>query len=125
MEIQLREAYTEDTRSYDVDWDAYNGALVALSLVATPAVSAATAQMSDAVQELTVLVDADPSEKDHDGYRQVHGKLSSSQLAFVNAARFALDPAHKPLDWQMGGPPEWERVQGWLVRASQRRSVQE
>lgn len=121
-EIQLREAYTENERSYDVDWDSYNGALVALSRVATPAVSAATAEMSDAIQELTVLA-SEPTVNDHSDYQKVHARLSSNQLAFVNAARFELNRSHQRLDWQRGCPPAWARVDGWLEKANQKRAT--
>ncbi|MFF2045107.1 hypothetical protein ACFVVX_32300 [Kitasatospora sp. NPDC058170] len=110
-EIDLREAYTAN-RPNTVDWDSFNGALVALSLVAPQEVSAAVRPILEALGELCVLIVREP--KIAREYQLVHEALSHGQIAFVNAARRSLDSSQGPLDWVMGGPPAWSEVERWL-----------
>ncbi|MFD7342663.1 hypothetical protein ACFV98_42965 [Streptomyces violascens] len=110
-EIDLREAYTAN-RPNTVDWDSFNGALVALSLVAPHEVSAAVRPILEALGELCVLIVREP--KIAREYQLVHEALSQGQIAFVNAARRSLDSSQGPLDWVMGGPPAWPEVERWL-----------
>lgn len=114
LEIALREAYTAN-RPDTADWESFNAALVALSLVAPRDVSAAAEQMaSSPIIKLTVLIAREP--KIHEEYQQVHEELRQAQLAFVNAARRTLDGSQGPIDWVMGGPPPWSAVKHWLPR---------
>jgi hypothetical protein len=110
LEIDLREAYNEG-RADTADWQAYNVALVALSLIAPREVNAAVEPMNKAIQEMIVLGDGPP---DHAQYERVHGMMSQSYLAFVNAARRSLNRRSEPLESLVGGPPPWHMVQRWL-----------
>ncbi|WP_147312493.1 hypothetical protein [Thermomonospora umbrina] len=110
LEIELREAYNV-SRADTADWEAYNAALVTVSLVAPREVSAAVEPMNEAIQKMIILGAGPP---DHAQYERVHALMSQSYLTFVNAARRSLDRKSKPLESLVGGPPPWHMVRRWL-----------
>jgi hypothetical protein len=110
LEIDLREAYNEG-RPDTADWEAYNTAVAALSLVASREMSAAVEPMNKAIQEMIILGAGPP---DNVRYERVHALMTQAYLAFVNAARRSLDRRSEPLESPMGGPPPWHMVQRWL-----------
>ncbi|NUO45376.1 MAG: hypothetical protein HOV82_25495 [Streptomyces sp.] len=54
---------------------------------------------------------ADQGPKDRDELRRIMSELASGQVAFVHAARHALDSSHPPLGRQLGGPPPWHEIE--------------
>ncbi|TDC68747.1 hypothetical protein E1200_10725 [Actinomadura sp. GC306] len=110
LEIDLRDAYSEG-RADAADWQGYNTALVALSLVAPREVSAAVEPMEEAIQEMIILGDGPPN---HTEYERVHALMTESYSKFVNEARRSLDRKSEPLEFLVGGPPPWHMVRRWL-----------
>jgi hypothetical protein len=113
LEMELREAYSV-SRADAANWDAYNTALVALSLVASRDVGAAIEPMHAPIREMLLLRKAGSS--DHATYQRVHASMSRAYLAFVNAARRSVDLRSEPLDSVVGGPPPWHMIEQWLPR---------
>ncbi|MGW0708122.1 hypothetical protein ACWD4G_19575 [Streptomyces sp. NPDC002643] len=113
VEIELREAYV-DSRPNRADWAPFNSALTSLSLVATPEVADAAADLTEAVGRFALLVADHDRPRDRDALRRIISELTTGQTTFVNAARHSLAPTQHPLTRQLGGPPPWREIEPYV-----------
>lgn len=103
IEFDLRAGYHHGSHAAP-DWARWGAALATLSLVASPEVAAAAEGLSSALRRFEIAVTA-AQRPTSDELAVFSGQVARAQMAFVNAARRALDGGQRPLDTQLGGPP--------------------